>query len=417
MNINELLKGIDCKCGRRHDCAIGNVIIKENAIEELSKMLSDYKNILIVADRNTYAVCGEEVKRQCCELLENEYIFNDKGVLVPNESEIERLDAQVSEKTELIIGIGSGVIQDLCKYVSFKKKLPYYIVATAPSMDGYASVGAAMITDNMKVTYSAHIPAAIIGDVNILKNAPIDMIKSGYGDILGKYSCLNDWKLSALINGEYFCEYVYNLAYDMLNRTKDLGPKLLRREPEAVKTLMEALVGVGIAMAYVGTSRPASGSEHHLSHFFEVIGIMNTEPYFLHGIDVAYSLVVTERLRERIISMAAPSAKREFKRIGWEREIRRIYGSAAEGVIALQKKLGWHEKSMYDVYCEKWQEIINILSEVPSSKKLIEYLNSIELDMADFNKRYGEEKISNAINYAMDLKDRYSVLWLYNELV
>ena len=88
----------------------------------------------------------------------------------------------------MIVGIGSGVIQDLCKYVSFNKNLPYFIIATAPSMDGYASKGAAMITDNMKVTYNAHVPEVIIGDVDILKNAPMDMIKSGYGDILGKFS-------------------------------------------------------------------------------------------------------------------------------------------------------------------------------------------------------------------------------------
>ena len=136
-------------------------------------------------------------------------------------------------------------------------------------MDGYASKGAAMIMGNMKVTYNAHVPAAIIGDTNILKDAPMDLIKSGYGDILGKYSCLNDWKLAHVVNDEYICDYVYDLTFEMLTKTQDLGPALLARDPEAIKTLMEALVGVGIAMAYVGNSRPASGSEHHLSHFFE----------------------------------------------------------------------------------------------------------------------------------------------------
>ena len=174
--------------------------------------------------------------------------------------------------------MGSGVIQDLCKYVSYQAKLPYYIVATAPSMDGYASKGAAMIWDNMKVTYNAHVPEVIIGDVDVLKDAPMEMIQSGYGDILGKYSCLNDWKLSRVVNGEYFCRYVYDLTYEILCKTKDLGPKLLERDAAAIETLMEALVGVGIAMAYVGNSRPASGSEHHLSHFFEVTGIMNGKP-------------------------------------------------------------------------------------------------------------------------------------------
>ena len=94
----------------------------------------------------------------------------------------------------MIIGIGLGVIQDLCKYVSYNAKLPYFIVATAPSMDGYALKGAAMIMGNMKVTYNAHVPEAIIADTEILKDAPMDIIRSGYGDILGKFSCLNAWR-------------------------------------------------------------------------------------------------------------------------------------------------------------------------------------------------------------------------------
>lgn len=75
-------------------------------------------------------------------------------------------------------------------------------------MDGYASSGAAMIIGNMKVTYNAHVPEAIIGDVDVLKEAPMEMIQSGYGDIIGKLSCLNDWKLSVVVNDEFFCQYV-----------------------------------------------------------------------------------------------------------------------------------------------------------------------------------------------------------------
>ena len=65
---------------------------------------------------------------------------------------------------------------------------------------------------------------------------------------------------------------------------------------------LHSLVVVGIAMAYMGNSRPASGSEHHLSHYFEVTGLLRDEPYFAHGIDVAYSTYVTAGLREELLS-------------------------------------------------------------------------------------------------------------------
>ena len=416
MNINELLNGRKCECGRTHTCAIKHIAICEGATEKLAEMTNGYKNILITADKNTYRVCGEKVKSVCAGKTEEVFVFDDEGILVPNEIATEKLKSRVSEKTDLIIGIGSGVIQDLCKYVSYLCKLPYFIVATAPSMDGYASVGAAMIAGNMKVTYSAHVPEAIIGDVDVLKNAPMDLIKSGYGDILGKYSCLNDWKLSALVNGEYFCNYVYDLTYDMLLRTKGLGEKLLKRDAESIKTLMEALVGVGIAMAYVGNSRPASGSEHHLSHYFEVVGIMKNEPYFLHGIDVCCSAVLTEKMREELIAAKAPQSLKAFDEKEWEDEIRRVYLNAADGVIELQSRLGWHRENRLPIYREKWDEIREILKEAPSSEELVGYLKTVELDMNDFEKQYGSEKISDAKKYAMDLKDRYTVLWLYNEL-
>lgn len=416
MNINDLLKTIDCECGKKHSCDIKYVYIEKDAISRINALVENYNHILLTADSNTYAVCGDAVKKELGEKCETLYVFECDGFLVPNEAAINTLTAKITDKTDLIIGIGSGVIQDLCKYVSFTKKLPYHIVATAPSMDGYASKGAAMITGNMKVTYNAHVPEAIIGDIDVLRNAPMDMIKSGYGDILGKFSCLNDWKLSHVVNDEYICEYVYNLTYEMLNKTKDLGPKLLARDEEAVKTLMEALIGVGIAMAYVGNSRPASGSEHHLSHFFEVIGIMRNEPYFMHGTDVVFSAVYTEKLREKLLTLKFPERASEFDKDSYSKRIKEVYFEASDGVLALQDKLGWYNEDRIAKYSQKWDEILKVLSDTPSSSELTEYLKSIELDINDFEKTYGSEKIKNALWFAKDLKDRYSVLWMYFDI-
>lgn len=413
-NINDLLCERNCTCGKTHKCNIKYVFIEENAISKIKEISGQYKSIILIADNNTYKVCGDSVKEQIKGSCENILVFQTEGFLVPDEEAVEKIQGVMSDKTDLIIGVGSGVIQDLCKYVSFNANIPYMIVATAPSMDGYASVGAAMIMNNMKITYLAHVPEAIIGDVDILKDAPVDMIKAGYGDILGKYSCLNDWKLAKEVNDEYFCDYIYNLTYEMLLETKDLGKRLLNREKGAIKTLMEALVGVGVAMAYAGNSRPASGSEHHLSHFFEVTGIMNNEPYFMHGTDVAFSAVYTEKLREKLLKIKKPCKK--ISGGNWESEIRRIYGKAAEGVIELQNKLGWYKQDKTEIYKGKWNEIKKILDECPKQEELISYLESIELDINEFKKLYGEEKIKDAILYAKDLKDRYSVLWLYNSI-
>ena len=413
MDYSKLLCGItDCACGREHLCPIDHVEIGSGAVQKLPELTKAYASVVLVADENTWRVQGETVKDILGEKVENVLIYPDNGhVVVPDEASIALLEEKVTAKTDLIIGIGSGVINDLSKYVSFQKNLPYYIVATAPSMDGYASNGAAMILGGMKISPNARPPKAIIADTQVLKDAPMDMIRAGYGDIMGKLSCLNDWKLAALINGEYFCQYVYDLTMDTVEGLRPLAEKLLARDGASVGLLMEALVTVGIAMSFVGNSRPASGSEHHLSHFFEITGLVHGRDYYPHGIDVAYSAVATAKIRRYILDNVP--AKQLHDEAKWEEVIHNIYGSVADGCIALQKKLDSYR--MFSENTEKcdWNAIRACLQEAPDAAEMEKIISDIGLDYAEFCKFYGMDVIEDAAMYAKDLKDRYTVLWLF----
>lgn len=412
MTPEELIRGIyDCECKREHLCPIDYIKTGENALSCLPEICREYNKILLVSDVNTYEVCGQKAAFFLKEKLEKNLILipQEKDV-IPNEEKISEIENAITDKTDLIIGVGSGVINDLCKYVSFNHSLPYYIIATATSMDGYASVGSALILSGMKITINTRPPKAIIADTNVLRNAPIDMLRAGYGDIVGKYSCLNDWKLSALINEEYFCQRVYDLTLNCVKEVEKLADKILNRDKNAVGLLMNALITVGIAMSYVGSSRPASGSEHHLSHFFEITGILHNKPYFMHGIDVAYSSVVTAELREKL-SAGIPSLP-NFDKEKWSKEIRRIYTTSADGIIALQEKLGWYENENFENIRSKWNEIKLILSKAPTREETINMIKKIGLEYDEFEKQYGKDKIKDAVLYAKDLKDRYTVLWL-----
>lgn len=416
MDIAVLLRGRqDCPCGRAHSCPIDHVQIGSDAMAQLSCLTQAYQNILLVADENTYRVQGETVASALGDKLRSRLIYPGEQILVPDEKAIERLSAMVTEQTDLIVGVGSGVINDLCKHVSYQRDLPYYIVATAPSMDGYASNGAALILNGMKISPNARPPKAIFADTAVLAQAPMEMLQAGYGDIMGKLSCLNDWKLSNLINGEYFCDYVYDLTMQTVQKLLPLAEGICNREEAAIGVLMEALVTVGIAMSYVGNSRPASGSEHHLSHFFEITGIVHGRPYYPHGIDVAYASIVTAELRERLL--ACKPAEQPFDRTAWESEIRRIYGSAAQGVIDLQDKLDSYRIFADAVRTTHWQEICQCLSEAPSKANMQRIIESIGLHYCDFESFYGENVLADAVRYGKDLKDRYSVLWLYHQFL
>ena len=411
MDINNLLEGVACECGKYHTCDINYVYIESGAINHLSEICENYSNVLIVADENTFSAAGDKALSALEGKSIEKVIFSGKEILVPNESAIETVTEKLGD-AEIIVGIGSGVIQDLCKYVSFFNNTPYVIVATAPSMDGYASNGAAMITDGMKVTYSAGLPKAIIGDVDVLKNAPIDMIKAGYGDVIGKFSALNDWKLSHLINNEYFCTYIYNLTYEQIKATLNLADGILKREEKSIKALMEALVVIGILMSFAGSSRPASGSEHHLSHFFEITGIINGEGYFPHGIDVAYSTVVTSEIREKLLSQPFKDKIYRPKDADYRSKMQKVYKSVADGCIELQNKIGNYKTDRSVIYKEKEAEIKKILSEAPTAEKIKELLSLVGLNVEEFYTFYSKEKLNDAILFAKDLKDRYTVLWI-----
>jgi len=411
MDINELLKGVECSCGRTHTCPIQYVYIEKNAMARLTDICAEYNKILIVSDENTFAAAGEQTVAALSGKDLRRVTFTGKEILVPSEPAIEEVTRNLGD-AELIIGIGSGVIQDLCKYVSHFEKVPYMVVATAPSMDGYASTGAAMITGGMKVTYSAGLPVALVADTAVLAQAPLEMLKAGYGDVIGKFSALNDWELSREVTGEYFCQYIYDLTYRQIETTLQLADGILQRNEDSIKALMDALVIIGIMMSFAGSSRPASGSEHHLSHFFEVTGIVDGTEYFPHGIDVAYSTVITAGVREKILAKPFPKAIYRPETSFYEAEMTRIYKEVAPGFMELQKKIGAYETDRSEIYLSKEEKIREIFAKMPTADEILAMLAKVEMNIDEFYALYGEKKIRDAVLYAKDIKDRYSALWV-----
>ena len=384
-------KELHCSCGRVHFCPIADVVIENGALEKLPGLLKDYRHIFLVADTNTYPICGEKAEALLGDKLAGRLVYQRKGHLVPDEEATEELTKALPEDADLILGVGSGVINDICKFVAWKQDVDCGIVATAPSMDGYASSGAAMITDGMKVTYTAKPPKYIIADVDVVKNAPMDMIRAGYGDIIGKYSSLNDWKLSQKVNGEYFCQEIYDLVLEVTNNIRDAAARIVVRENDAIADLTKALVLSGITLSLAGSTRPGSGSEHHLSHFFEIVGLVHGQPHFVHGVDVAYNTILTAGIREQICRLEKPvfAPESAAQRIAaWER----IFGSVADEVKQLQKSAGSYEKDLTPVYLEKWQEIRDILAECPTAAQCNGMMEAVGFRFADHEKMYGHKR-------------------------
>ena len=176
------------------------------------------------------------------------------------------------------------------------------------------------------------------------------------------------------------------------------------------------MIIVGIAMSFAGSSRPASGSEHHLSHYFEITGIVHRESYFPHGIDVAYSTVITAALREKLLATPWPDTQYRPEPDVYKAELSRIYGPVADGCIALQEKVGLYQKDMLSVYRAKETQIRAVLAEMPKASEIEAMLSAVGLEMKEFHALYSEKKIADAILYAKELKDRYTVLWMHYDM-
>ena len=223
------LKTETCPCGKAHTAAIDDVIVGNGVIAQLPGIIAKCgaKKPFLLADKNTFAAAGKAV----CDILDgagmgySRYIFPE-AALEPDESAVGSLMLHYDHSCDLVIGVGSGVINDIGKILSSVTGHRYIIVATAPSMDGYASATSSMARDRLKVSLNTRCADVILGDIDILKNAPLHMLRSGLGDMLAKYISIAEWRIAHLITGEYYCEEVAQLIRSCLRRGALFLPRL-----------------------------------------------------------------------------------------------------------------------------------------------------------------------------------------------
>lgn len=420
-------KNIPCACGKVHSCNIEDIIIESGALNRLPEVLSRhaFQKIVVVSDCNTEAVAGKQVK----EILTgagfsyDEVLF-DEEELIPNEYATGSLIMSLPVGCDLILAVGGGTINDLCRMCSAKMGVPYYILATAASMDGFASNVAPMVMKNLKTTFEVGMPAVIIGDLDIMKDAPLVMTAAGAGDVLGKYVCLTDWKLSSLITGEYHCEYVESLIRDSIEAVVNSVDGALAKDPASVAGLMEGLVLSGIAMSYVGNSRPASGSEHHLSHYWEMMSLLKGSHGALHGtkvgIGTVLGLCMYRHLPEFLTDEKLDAKRTPFDREAWDETIRKVYFQAASSVLALEDKVEKNSdenvKLRKAALKEHREEILSLIEALPSAEEIRQMLIKLNAAYLPEQIQVTEEQVRNSVWYAKDLRNRYGLLQVIHDL-
>ena len=415
----EKINGKDCVCGKDHRVAV-KVYSGSGALLHLPEAMAKLgvEHAFILSDKNTHAAAGERVCRLLSEngLKYTGYVF-DEEKLEPDERSVGAAFMNYDRACDVIIAVGSGVIGDISKILSAVCGRPMITVATAPSMDGYASATSSMTRAGVKVSLSSKCADVVIGDTDILKEAPIEMLKSGLGDMLAKYVSITEWRISHLITGEYYCETVADAVREALRRCIDNRHGLLQRDNEAVEAVFEGLIITGIAMTYAGLSRPASGVEHYLSHVWDMRSLEFDLPCSLHGLQCGVGTLISARIYDKVKETAPSKSKAlayvsSFDISKWNDTLRTFLGKAAEPMIELEKKEGKYSIAKHsarlDVIIENYGKILDIINEeLPSAKEIEEILDDIKAPKSLAQLGIDEDILPLTFKASKDIRDKY----------
>jgi len=283
-----------CGCGRVHNVPIDTVVIADNAIEQLVAyaVVRKWSRPFIVMDANTADVAGSRVigALSSASMAVSTFCFPERNGLLADESSVARLEGALQRvEADSLFSVGSGVITDLTRYVASRTGREFVSVPTAASMDGYASGVAVMEFEGMKTSFVSKPPVAIFAEPHTIADAPRDMTRAGIGDLLGKASARTDWVASHALYGEYLCPVVEQSVTDSYVYAASHVGDILEGSTEVVAGFLNGLVQSGIAIALVGNSRPASGCEHQVSHFWDLLAANGWRPHEPHGLQVGYA--------------------------------------------------------------------------------------------------------------------------------
>lgn len=301
-----------CECGRTHTLATKIILLEAGATKKLAQTAETLglgSGGCIICDSNTkqYAdFAADNIKPLLAK--KNAVVMLKAKDLHANEEAFELAGSVMPEDSAWILAAGSGTVHDIARYVAHKRKIPFISYPTAASVDGFVSTVCAATLNNYKKTIPGVAPLAVVADTDVFSKAPYRLTASGIGDMLGKYISLADWKSAPLLVKEDFCERIYSMTKKAVEDVRANLPAIHAGDTDAYETLMSSLLLSGLAMQMWGDSRPASGSEHHLSHFWEM-GIVNSTPDALHGEKVGVGLLCALRFYEKITQLGNIEAK------------------------------------------------------------------------------------------------------------
>ncbi len=409
-------------------CQIGFDVF--DALPEVVRQLWTDKELIIVADETTWKVAGE----QASSILRQEGFRCKKPFIFPAKPELHADYAHVQTLVPVLsncnaIAVGSGTINDLVKRASSEAGCDGYLcLATAPSVDGYTSAGAALTVNGYKKTLPCPAPKAILADLNILAEAPMPMLAGGYADLAAKVTAGADWHIADLLQQHRIDRFAWNLVQKNLRQWLKAPEQLLQRDRQAVGNLFTGLAFTGFAMQYFLDSRPASGAEHLFSHIWEMQNLKYQGVSPSHGYKVGVGTLMATALMQETFAMPLPLLKQTMKNIPpmtateREQQILTIFKgfSCLDEVrqVAMDKFLtGKALQQRRQMIFQNWPQMTRrVRRQLLSFRELKRRLETLDCPVQPGEIGVDRQQFSDAIWGAGMIRKRYTILDLLFEL-
>jgi glycerol-1-phosphate dehydrogenase [NAD(P)+] len=424
-----ILEGLDCDCPCEHATPNQDIYVGTDLIARLPGYIERRglgKNCVVVCDENTYRVAGERVYKILRDTGFSAILckFERPGELVPDETTIGELLLTIQPETEFLVAVGSGSITDTCRVNAERCHIPFVSVGTAASMDGYTSVVAPLMLKGVKIHRHGPCPEIIVCDLSVLATAPIEMVRSGVGDVLGKYIAIADWKIGNIINDEPYCPTCGNIVIEAVDKLLDNVDDIKNRTERGMRILIEGLLLAGITIMIVGHTRAVASAEHNIAHFVEMKMLEKYHRAPSHGATVgvgtlmvypAFKKFANEDLTGIAVGSLAPmpeAARRAF--------MIECYGKVAAETI-MEENLGdfltfqeLHRRAARAK--ERFSEIKAVIDEMPTYEKVYEAMKRLgaPLTMAELGVDRDIEVTS--MRCCKDYRTRYTLFKLIDEL-
>lgn len=365
-----------CTCANEHPAPEVTLYTGTDACEVMAadcRSVYGGRPVLLLYDPETFAAAGAELQ-QCLNdknVNQTSYQFDSNSVATAALIETVR---SLTEDIALVISVGSGTVNDLGKYSASEEHIDFWCLPTAPSMNGYTSGVAAIKVKGVKRTLPATPPQRIYARPEVIQNAPLKLRQAGFCDVLAKVVSDIDWQCESLLFSGSYCGLPAAMMAEAEKSYSDHSEEIGEGEESAVMGLFNGLLLSGVAMSLAGSSAPASGGEHLVSHFWDMREPITGREPELHGLQVGVGIILSTACYQRLRELETSSLQSQAEQVFAETaaQISAIWGPYADEVAKQ-----FHNKrevlSQFDTLLpQKWDQLQTLFAKVQSPEYFAE---------------------------------------------